>query len=94
MAAKKKYAWVLQYEHRHGTDISVWSSQEKAKACVVAIMEQYMDDYAGRARLNQTGEEAAAELRKLIADGDLGEAMQQWGDRLEEWFTYEAYEIK
>jgi hypothetical protein len=37
--------WVLQYEHKHGTSISVWADEEVARTAMESIVRTYRDDW-------------------------------------------------
>ena len=37
--------WVVEYDHKHGVDITVYSSEKAAQQCMEEIVENWRDDF-------------------------------------------------
>jgi hypothetical protein len=74
--------YVLEYVHKYGTDISVYSTAEKAWESAMAIVAQYRDDYE-----EFNGEEGDADEGILPTPAPtLEEVWDQWADVTGEYF--------
>jgi hypothetical protein len=44
VAKTKKFAWVLAYDHQHGTDITLHATEAKAVECAADIIEGWLHE--------------------------------------------------
>jgi hypothetical protein len=67
--------WVLMYSHEHGIDTSVYGSEERALKSATEIIMRWIGD------VEERDEDAADEIKKLVASGDHRQALETW----QEW---------
>lgn len=65
--------WVLTYDHKHGTDILVYKTEEDAEKGAAQIMAEYLTDIG-------TPEECL-EFLKYLEDKKYSEARAAWSER-------------
>ena len=77
--------WVLVYDHRHGTDVSVFRTEESALIAGAGIA---LED----AQENEVDE--FEELKDLFRRGEYSEVLILWGDGNDEGgITVQKYEV-
>jgi hypothetical protein len=82
MAKKKpQTVYVMLYGHKHGTDYSVYSTEEKAWECVKALILEYVNELDGADE---------KKVRRLLKLKSLGKALTMWAEKKEEWFEVDA----
>lgn len=62
--------WVVQYSHKHGTDVWVCATHEAVKRTVVQAIEEWLDDV--------DDEDVAERLRVLLLAGKREALIQAW----------------
>lgn len=62
--------WVLEYSHRHGTDLSVYRTEERARQVVLGLMDEWKGD------IDNLQKEAEVSAALLVED--FGLAMKLW----------------
>lgn len=78
--------YVLEYVHKYGTDISVYSTEAKAWEAAKAIVAEYRDDYD-----EFNGEEGDEEEGLLPTPAPtLEEVWDQWADVTGEYFEVDC----
>jgi hypothetical protein len=75
--------YVVEYNHKHGTDIMVCANEKIARDQIYAIMEEYLFDFQYSANEQQT-----KDYNDAVKSSNLGKAMMVWGEVLEEGFSY------
>ena len=82
MAKKKpQTVFVMLYGHKHGTDYSVYSTEEGAWDSVRLIILEYVGE------LESADEK---KMRRLLKLKNLGKALTMWAEKKEEWFEVDA----
>jgi hypothetical protein len=77
---------VLIYSHRHGTDVSVYKTNEGAIKAVFEIMAEYKLELEGSG-----DKEAIAEFEEAVKNNDIGTASEIWAEIVGE--TFEINEV-
>jgi hypothetical protein len=73
--------WITTYSHEHGLDVWVNRTAEGTRKALARAMEEYIDEYTGD----------AAQLRRLLAKGDIGKAVLLWARYRNEYFDIEQH---
>jgi hypothetical protein len=73
--------WLVIYSHEHGTDYTPCDSEEAAHAAILALAEEYFEEYDDE-------NEYADTVRKGLDDRDVALVMRRWKD-----FTNEVEDI-
>lgn len=71
--------WVVRYEHKHGEDIAVATSEEVARNICAAWMMEYKSDLYDR--------DLEEQLLMFLQADDMGQAMRLWADNMNEYFS-------
>jgi hypothetical protein len=88
---KNMKVWILSYSHAHGTDISVYRTEEKAGAGAIESMEQWFDDLEDRFFLS-TG--IRRKIRRTMNQGDYRKAIDLWNGHTDETFEIEEKAVE
>jgi hypothetical protein len=86
-----KRVWILSYTHRHGEDISVYSSYKKAAAGAVDIMRQWEYELDERFDLEQSLRD---EIHSLLLQGDYEKVSELWTQATDEELLIQDYEVQ
>ena len=81
-----EFVHTLSYEHKHGTDLTVYDSEEAAIESAQEIMRENVDDWEDK-------EAEYLKMKDLIENNPI-EAMNEWSDySVSEYMTVESKEI-
>lgn len=72
--------WVLIYEHRHGSDITVYATEQLAQGGAKELIEQYLDQEVQR-------QDARAAIRAALKANLLSDATELYNDHSGEYVT-------
>lgn len=75
--------WVGIYEHKHGTDVNVFASEELVEAWSQAIADEYWEDFMGDDKKPESRSEMADRYWEVAGDAMPGE-----------YFTSEPHEVQ
>ena len=73
--------WVLLYSNQYGSDISVYSTKEKAAKAGIEIMKRWQDDLEDRWNLDTT---IVKQVEKALKQDDFNTARDLWNTHTEE----------
>jgi hypothetical protein len=82
-----KKVWVLGYSHRHGTDISVYSTANKAKLAALDSIGLWFDELEDQFGVSRT---IVKKIRKAYIEDNYNKASELWNKHTEETFFIEA----
>ncbi len=88
-----KPIFVLRYEHRHGTDLSFWSTREGAVAALATIVRRWWSEAVGRAEPGDSvpDQPPSDDLRAIeIYFQIVGVERNRWEPEL---YSIETYEV-
>lgn len=74
--------WVLVFDHKHGSDISVHASERSALTAMRAIVVEYSE------------EEDDEEVLALLAAGKVREACNAYSNTRSEYFNIESHRVQ
>ena len=85
MAKKKpQTVYVMLYGHKHGTDFSVYSTEERAWSAVKAIILEYVNELDGADE---------KKMRRLLRLKSMSKALTMWSEKKEEWFEVDGRRV-
>lgn len=84
--------FVLLYNHRHGQDVSLYSSEDLAVKSVFSIIEDNFQDFEDNCTDSDKAQKVS-ELTEAIATSNLSAAMNLWADVMEEYFDIENHPV-
>ncbi len=82
--------WILSYSHRYGTDISVYSTEQKAGAGAIEIMGRWFADLEDHFFLSSSIKQ---KIRRAMKAGDYCRAIELWNGHTDETFEIEEKEV-
>ena len=77
---------VLTYSHRHGTDVSVWTTHYGALLALYEIVMEYINDVEDR--------DQRAAIREAIKARNLALVSQLWAEAMEEGFDIDECAVQ
>ena len=83
---KRPSAFVVRYGHKHGTDLWLCSSDDKAWKSIGGIISTWVEDEIQDAALRK-------KIRRALKANRIFAASELWFTATEEWFSVESHVI-
>jgi hypothetical protein len=77
--------WIVEYTHKHGTDISVYENSTLATNSAIATVLEYLGDLSNV--------DVQKQIIQLIESRKFGEAMTLYGEHAEEYFDISGFTV-
>lgn len=81
---KQQTVYVMLYGHKHGTDFSVYATENGAWRAVKDIILEYV---------NELEDGDVKKMKRLLKKKSIVDALEMWCEKKEEWFEVDGREV-